>query len=174
MIILQSERLILRESVPGDLEDLLELLSDPRVMEFYPEPLDRQGALAWILKNRERYACHGFGIWNAHARADGSFLGLIGLAPMQPEGRPDASVAYLLLPRYSAPGLRHRGGGRLPRLCLDPSEVPARDLHGPSGEPPFGTRGGTRRFPSQRRMRAGRLQTSDLRFRESLVRINTP
>jgi RimJ/RimL family protein N-acetyltransferase len=45
---LETERLRLRPLVPGDLDALHTVLSDPVSMRFYPEPFDRQKTRAWI------------------------------------------------------------------------------------------------------------------------------
>jgi|SRR5262245_38948176 len=41
-IILESERLLLREITADDLDDLLEIWGDPEAMRFFPRTLDRQ------------------------------------------------------------------------------------------------------------------------------------
>ncbi|MBW4651952.1 MAG: GNAT family N-acetyltransferase, partial [Kaiparowitsia implicata GSE-PSE-MK54-09C] len=40
-MLLETKRLILRELTPNDVDDLLEVLSDPEAMQFYPQPFDR-------------------------------------------------------------------------------------------------------------------------------------
>lgn len=47
-MLLETKRLILREMTPNDVDDLLEVLSDPETMQFYPQPFDRQMTQAWI------------------------------------------------------------------------------------------------------------------------------
>jgi len=109
MNVLTTARLSLDLSTPADLEDMLRLLGDPRVMEFYPDPLDRDGAAAWLLRNRERYERYGYGIWSAHLLGSGEFAGLLGLSPMRLSGREETALAYLLLPEFWGHGLATEG-----------------------------------------------------------------
>ena len=62
-MILETKRLILREMALRDVDDLLEVLSDPEAMQFYPQPFDRQMTQMWIERNVQRYTQHGFGLW---------------------------------------------------------------------------------------------------------------
>jgi ribosomal-protein-alanine N-acetyltransferase len=63
MLILETERLLLREFVPEDVDALAAVLSDPETMRYYPAVLDRAGVVAWIERNRRRYADDGHGLW---------------------------------------------------------------------------------------------------------------
>jgi RimJ/RimL family protein N-acetyltransferase len=55
-MVLETKRLILREIVLYDIDDLFEVLSDPEAMQFYPQPFDRQMTQTWIERNMQRYA----------------------------------------------------------------------------------------------------------------------
>ena len=55
MIVLETKRLTLRRYTPGDLGELLEMLSDPEVMRFYPAVLDERGAQEWLEKIFAKY-----------------------------------------------------------------------------------------------------------------------
>lgn len=61
-----------------DLGPMAELLSDPRVMAYYPAPKTRAEAAAWIAWNEDNYARHGYGLWIVETHA-GEFLGDCGL-----------------------------------------------------------------------------------------------
>jgi len=62
-MLLTSARLALRELVLSDLDFVAEMLTDPVVMRYYPKPLTRVEAQAWIERQRARYARDGHGLW---------------------------------------------------------------------------------------------------------------
>ena len=88
-----SARLRFREMTPADLDDMADLLGDPRVMEFYPAPKSRDDAARWIAWNEDNYAAHGFGLWivETHARL---FVGDCGLTWQDVNGVPMLEVGY--------------------------------------------------------------------------------
>lgn len=63
MNILETTRLRLREFTPEDVDALVQVLSDPETMRYYPAPLDRTGVEQWIERNRQRYQNDGVGLW---------------------------------------------------------------------------------------------------------------
>jgi RimJ/RimL family protein N-acetyltransferase len=48
MLILETERLTLREFVPTDVDDLARTLGDRENMRFYPKPFERADVEYWI------------------------------------------------------------------------------------------------------------------------------
>ena len=53
-MILETDRLILREMVPGDCGALCAVLADPDNMRYYPRAFDEARVRDWIERNRER------------------------------------------------------------------------------------------------------------------------
>ena len=92
-----STRLRFREMTPADLDDMADLLGDPRVMEFYPAPKSRDDAARWIAWNEDNYAAHGFGLWIVETHA-GRFVGDCGLTWQKVNGRRELEVGYHVLP----------------------------------------------------------------------------
>ena len=86
MHILETERLLLREFVPDDVDALAAVLSDPETMRYYPAALDRAGVAAWIERNRRRYADAGHGLWAMVLKASGEVIGDCGLARQAVDG----------------------------------------------------------------------------------------
>lgn len=74
-----TERLVLRDWLPGDQEPFHRLNSDPQVMEFLPKPLTREESDAMISRLSLHIAEHGFGFWAVERRSDRAFLGFTGL-----------------------------------------------------------------------------------------------
>jgi RimJ/RimL family protein N-acetyltransferase len=61
-IILETERLSLREITENHLDDLLEIWGDPETMRFFPRTLDSQAMREWIERNQRRYEQYGHGL----------------------------------------------------------------------------------------------------------------
>jgi RimJ/RimL family protein N-acetyltransferase len=98
--IAETERLRLRELVPGDLDALAELLGDPETLVHWPRPLTREEAEGWIADQRRRYAEDGIGLWAAELRETGAFLGDCGLAVRAVEGVQEVELGYHLHRRH--------------------------------------------------------------------------
>ena len=62
-IILETERLRLREITPDDLDDLHEIWGDSEAMRFFPRTLDRMAMGEWIERNQRLYEQHGHGLY---------------------------------------------------------------------------------------------------------------
>jgi RimJ/RimL family protein N-acetyltransferase len=84
--ILTTERLVLPPYRREDLDALFGILGDPETMQYYPAPYSREGTLAWITDNLQRYKRDGFGLWAIEDRATGDFLGNCGPAAREVEG----------------------------------------------------------------------------------------
>ncbi|MBK8913437.1 MAG: GNAT family N-acetyltransferase [Phycisphaerales bacterium] len=103
--ILRTPRLSLRELCESDIEFLVEFLGDPRVMRFWPAPLDRDGATRWLADHQTRYSRDGFGYWLIIERESGRPIGQAGLLRMEIEGVVEAGIGYMLLPAHQGRGL---------------------------------------------------------------------
>lgn len=85
--VLLTERLALRQFTAGDVDGLLALDGDPRVLRFLDRTAKSRAQVQAEVLPRflGRYARHpGFGCWAAEARRDGGFVGWFGLRPVRP------------------------------------------------------------------------------------------
>jgi RimJ/RimL family protein N-acetyltransferase len=103
-VIVATERLDLRELVPGDLDSLLEVLGDPVAMRYYPAPFDRDAVATWIDWARRSYRDNGFGLWAVTRRSDGRFLGDCGPMLQSVEGDVIPEVGYHMVPSEQGQG----------------------------------------------------------------------
>jgi ribosomal-protein-alanine N-acetyltransferase len=94
MPILETDRLLLRELVPEDVDALAAVLSDPETMRYYPAPLDRAGVAEWIERNRRRYADAGYGLWAMVLKASGEVVGDCGLTRQTVDGTDEIEIGY--------------------------------------------------------------------------------
>jgi RimJ/RimL family protein N-acetyltransferase len=95
-IILETERLRLREMVPDDLDFLAEVLAHPEVMRFYPKQYSRAEAQEWLDRQCWRYAEHGHGLWLVLDRATDEPVGQVGLALQEVDGKLEPEIGYMI------------------------------------------------------------------------------
>lgn len=79
---LETSRLILRQWRDTDLDAWAEMSADPRVMEFFPEVLDRVRANESAARMRARIDRDGYGLWAVEIKQTSAFAGVIGLNEM--------------------------------------------------------------------------------------------
>lgn len=82
---LQTERLRLRQWRDADREPFAALNADPRVMAFFPAPLDRAASDAMADRCAALIAQRGWGFWALELMASGEFIGFAGLHTPSPE-----------------------------------------------------------------------------------------
>jgi RimJ/RimL family protein N-acetyltransferase len=77
---LETERLILRRWRREDRAPFAALNDDPRVMAHFPRRLPAADSDAMVARLQDHWDDHGFGIGAAERKADGAFIGMVGLA----------------------------------------------------------------------------------------------
>ncbi|WP_297797165.1 GNAT family N-acetyltransferase [uncultured Eudoraea sp.] len=78
--ITETPRLLLREFIPDDAENIWELNSDPEVMKYTGDPPFESVKMAReFLLNYQDYDNNGFGRWAVITKASHSFIGWCGL-----------------------------------------------------------------------------------------------
>lgn len=96
---LQTERLRLRRYRKDDVDNVLRLMGDPRVMRFFPELLDRHKASRVVDNALRSYEKLGYSVLAVERLDNGAFVGQIGLLHWDDvDGREDVEVAYMLVP----------------------------------------------------------------------------
>ena len=93
-MVLETQRLLLREMALHDVDDLLEVFSDPEAMQFYPKPFDRPMTRAWIERNIQRYAQDGFGLWALILKQRDQLIGDCGLVRQIVDGVEEVEIGY--------------------------------------------------------------------------------
>ena len=78
-IILETERLILRELTAEDFDDLYAVLGDADISAHYPYTFDEARVRDWITRNRERYQKNGFSLWAVVLKETGQMIGDCGI-----------------------------------------------------------------------------------------------
>jgi len=110
MVILETERLLLRPFRQADFEDYAVMCADREVMRYLSptgDPLSREDAWRQMAMFAGHWQLRGFGLWAAEERQTGRFVGRIGLH--YPEGWPDRELGWALCRQFWGQGLASEG-----------------------------------------------------------------
>lgn len=99
-MILETERLILREYVADDFDALFEILSDPETMQHYPSPFDEDKTRNWINWNLDNYKKYGFGLWAVVLKETREFIGDCGITIQNIDGEMLPEIGYHIHKKY--------------------------------------------------------------------------
>ena len=107
MLILETERLLLRHLEPGDLDDLWAIYSDPAISQFIPDIArtrdETVAELKWFQNGHPRHP--ELGLWATVLKVDGCFIGRCGLLPWTFDGQFDVEVAFTIAQVHWGQGL---------------------------------------------------------------------
>jgi RimJ/RimL family protein N-acetyltransferase len=102
---LTSHRLRLREFRDDDLDVLAAMVGDDAQMTFYPRPKTRDEAGAWIRRNRDLYATHGFGTWLIEVLPHARFAGYCGIRPLELEQVSEIEIGWHVHKHFWSQGI---------------------------------------------------------------------
>ena len=101
MIVLETDRLVLRQLTLNDAPFIVELLNEPSFLRFIGDRRVRsqQDARQYILNGPiASYRRNGFGLWLAFLKETGDPIGICGL--LKRETLPDPDVGFAFLPAH--------------------------------------------------------------------------
>ena len=96
MLVIETERLVLRELTEADFDAAREISGDARVMYAWEHGFSDAETRAWIAENIARYRRDGFSYLAAVERAGGALAGFIGPLVETVDGVRRTGVAYIL------------------------------------------------------------------------------
>jgi ribosomal-protein-alanine N-acetyltransferase len=112
--------LILRKMTMEDLEDLLRIFSDPKVMQSFGGVLfDRERMERWVRRNLDHQAKYGYGLFSVILKTNGELVGDCGLEHMEVNGRPEVEIGYDFLSAYWGRGLATEAAAAVRDYALD-------------------------------------------------------
>jgi RimJ/RimL family protein N-acetyltransferase len=107
VIILETQRLILRHLLIDDLDALFALYSNPEIRQYFPDSTlsheQTKEELEWFLHGHPEHP--ELGLWATIYKETGTFIGRCGLLPWTIEEQNEVEVAYLLDKAYWGKGL---------------------------------------------------------------------
>lgn len=84
---LETERLILRPMLQADLDALLLIFTDPKVMAaFHHPPFTREQMQRWLQRNLDHQDQFGYGLFSVLLKESGELIGDCGLEQMEDQG----------------------------------------------------------------------------------------
>lgn len=99
-VILETERLILREMVEADFLPLCKHLQDADVMYAFEHAYSDAEVREGLEKQFERYAQYGFGVWAVILKENGELIGQCGLSMQPCEDRELLEIGYIFQKQY--------------------------------------------------------------------------
>ena len=123
-MILETERLILRELTPEDLSAVRDTLQNSEVKRVYEHAFTDEEARDWLERQRRRYERYGFGLWAAVLRDGGEPIGMAGLTLQPCEGHDVLEIGYLLRPAFRGHGYAREAAACCLRYAFDQMGAP--------------------------------------------------
>jgi RimJ/RimL family protein N-acetyltransferase len=92
---LETPRLHLRLMRASDLDDLLNIFGDPKVMaSFGAETFNREQMERWTHRNLDHQDQHGYGLFSVILKSEGVLIGNCGLEHMEVDGVQTTELGY--------------------------------------------------------------------------------
>ena len=121
-MIIETERLLLREFIPEDFPALFQILSDPETMQHYPQPFDAQRTKGWIEWNLQNYKEYGFGLWAVILKETNEFIGDCGLTLQNIDGDILPEIGYHIHKKYWRRGFGSEAAGAVRDWAFEHTE----------------------------------------------------
>ncbi|MCL1838504.1 MAG: GNAT family N-acetyltransferase [Propionibacteriaceae bacterium] len=99
-MILETERLMLREMTWDDLPALAEILQDEQTMYAYEGAMSQTETKDWLQRQLARYEADGFGLWAVTLKENGKMIGQCGLSWQEADQVQVLEVGYLFNRSY--------------------------------------------------------------------------
>ncbi len=114
-MILETQRLYLREMEQGDYAALCKILQDEEAMYAYEGAFDDSEVQQWLDRQLDRYRKWGFGLWAVVLKQTNEMIGQCGLTIQPWKDREVLEVGYLFQRRYWHQGFATEAA----RACMD-------------------------------------------------------
>jgi RimJ/RimL family protein N-acetyltransferase len=94
-ILIEAHRLWLRSMRADDVDSLLAIFTDPKVMNaFQSPPFSPEQMLGWLQRNLDHQATYGYGLFSVILKQNELLIGDCGLETMEIDGLPAAELGY--------------------------------------------------------------------------------
>lgn len=125
-ITFDTPRLHLRTMQLSDLDDLLKIFGDPKVMDsFSSQPFNRQQMEQWLQRNLTHQETHGYGLFSVILKSNNLLIGDCGLEHMEIEGEPVTELGYDFRSDYWNQGFATEAASSLRDFALDSLSLPS-------------------------------------------------
>ena len=123
-MILETQRLILRELTAEDLPAVRDTLQNSEVERVYEHAFTDEEARDWLERQQRRYERCGFGLWAIVPRDSEEAAGMAGLTLQNCEGRDVLEIGYLLRPSFRGHGYAREAAAGCLRYAFDQMGAP--------------------------------------------------
>lgn len=94
-IVLETNRLLLREMTLSDMSALSLILQDEKVMYAYNGAFNDKETLIWMQKQLQRYKDYGFGLWGVFLKDTNKMIGQCGITMQEYKATQVPEIGYL-------------------------------------------------------------------------------
>ncbi len=125
-ITFDTPRLHLRTMQLSDLDALLKIFGDPKVMDSFSSlPFNRQQMEQWLQRNLTHQETHGYGLFSVILKSNNLLIGDCGLEHMEIEGEPATELGYDFRSDYWNQGFATEAAASLRDFALDSLSLPS-------------------------------------------------
>lgn len=123
---IRTSRLLLRPWREEDLEPLVVMSNDAKVMEYFPSFQSREDCEAMLERMRSHHAVHGFGYWAVEIPGVTSFAGFLGLAVPRFDAHftPCVEIGWRLIAEYWGEGYATEGANAALKYGFESAGLP--------------------------------------------------
>ncbi len=104
IMILETERLYLRELTLNDVDAMLSIWGDAETMLYYPQAYDRKMLTALMEKQFKSYEQNGYGLWAMILKSEEKLIGDCGIMQQEVGGVIEVEVGYHVNRNYWGKG----------------------------------------------------------------------
>lgn len=114
--ILETKRLILRSWHEDDLEPMLKINQDPKVMEYFPAVVNKEETLSFIDRIFKHQDAYAYSLYAVELKSTHEMIGFIGLlhrtkAELDVPFNPSTEIGWRLSSKHWGKGLATEGAG---------------------------------------------------------------
>jgi ribosomal-protein-alanine N-acetyltransferase len=122
---IETKRLSLRMMGVTDLEPLMKIFGDPKVMaSFNSPPFNQQQMQAWLDRNLKHQEQYGYGLFSVILKSDQTLIGDCGLEHMQIDGQAAAELGYDFRSDYWNQGYATEAASAVRDFAFETLELP--------------------------------------------------
>ena len=124
-LVLETDRLFLRKMRLDDLNALLKIFTDPKVMaSFGGELFARDQMQRWLDSNLAHQAQHGYGLFAVIHKANGELIGDCGLEHMELKEKQETELGYDFRSAYWNRGLATEAATAVRTFAFEALQLP--------------------------------------------------
>lgn len=121
---LETDRLILREMGPADLDGVASILIDGEVARIWGGHFTRDACAEWIGRQRGRYETDGCGYWLCIEKRSGEAIGQAGVLMLTIDGRREPSLGWIIGGAHRRRGYATEAARACLRWSIDHTDAP--------------------------------------------------